>query len=395
MAGYFHHYLRSAVSLLQEYEGREPFSVFLKSYFKKNKKFGSRDRKIIGDLCFGYLRIGQAAASSSIEEQIKIGFYLTHQSDNGFLEAMYPAFLDSISQNSSSKLEYLKQQSIPIDVLGIFPFSTFLSSEIDPSAFGVSHLQKSLYFIKIRPGKKEIVMEMLQQHHILCKLFDNDVLGFDQNIDLSAILKVDEDIVVQDISSQKTMDLLKGLSFKGESVWDACAGGGGKSILVADQYSFKTHIASDIRPSILEELSKRMKKARVDLDATFCVDLANSLAVQVAKSYLPKCGMELIIADVPCSGSGTWGRAPEWLRLFDPVEIDTYHRKQVSIIENLLPLIKKNGYLLYITCSVFEKENEGVLKVIKEKHEVNILESKYIVGFPQGGDQLFTALITL
>ncbi|MEY2586932.1 MAG: hypothetical protein RLY11_781, partial [Bacteroidota bacterium] len=36
-----------------------------------------------------------------------------------------------------------------------------------------------------------------------------------------------------------------------------------------------------------------------------------------------------------------------------------------------------------------------VLKAIKEKHAINILESKYIVGFPQGGDQLFSALITL
>ncbi|MEY2587335.1 MAG: hypothetical protein RLY11_1184 [Bacteroidota bacterium] len=395
MAGYFHQYLRSAVLLLQEYEGREPFSVFLKSYFKKNKKFGSRDRKIIGDLCFGYLRIGQAAASSSIEDQIKIGFYLTHQEDNGFLEAVHPGFLNTISQPISYKIEYLNQQPISFDLDGIFPFSTFLSSEIDASAFGVSHLQKSLYFIKIRPGKKQVVLETLKQHRISFKAFENDVLGFDQNIDLSAVLKMDEDIVVQDISSQKTMDIVKGLPLKGESVWDACAGGGGKSILVADQFPFKTHVASDIRPSILEELSKRMKRARLDLQATFCVDLSNSLAVQVAKSYLPKEGVELIIADVPCSGSGTWGRAPEWLRLFDPVEIDAYQRKQVSIVENLLPLVKKNGYLLYITCSVFEKENEVVLKAIKEKHAINILESKYIVGFPQGGDQLFSALITL
>jgi 16S rRNA (cytosine967-C5)-methyltransferase len=123
--------------------------------------------------------------------------------------------------------------------------------------------------------------------------------------------------------------------------------------------------------------------------------LSNSLSVQVAKQFLPPDGVDLIIADVPCTGSGTWGRSPEWLRSFDPATIEIYHQRQVKIVENLLPFINQRGYLLYITCSVFTKENEAVLEALSEKHPVNILKQQYFIGYPQRGDQLFAALITL
>ncbi|MFZ9240439.1 MAG: Fmu (Sun) domain-containing protein, partial [Chitinophagaceae bacterium] len=169
----------------------------------------------------------------------------------------------------------------------------------------------------------------------------------------------------------------------------------GKSMLASDAFHFKRHFVSDLREHILDELSRRMNLAAVSIEKSFCVDLTNSLSVQVAKQYLPSTGIDLIIADVPCTGSGTWGRSPEWLRSFDPATIEVYHNKQVRIVENLLPFIKKNGYLLYITCSVFASENEGVLNELVEKHAVKVLKQQYFIGYTERGDQLFAALITL
>ena len=85
MGTYFYSYQNSAVSILTSYKGEEPFAVLIKNYFRRHKKFGSRDRKIISDLCFGYLRIGRSGENLSVSEQILIGFFLTHVVDNGFL----------------------------------------------------------------------------------------------------------------------------------------------------------------------------------------------------------------------------------------------------------------------------------------------------------------------
>jgi 16S rRNA (cytosine967-C5)-methyltransferase len=49
-------YLLSAQDILAKYKYPEPFHVFLKAQFKEHKKFGSRDRKIISALLFGYFR---------------------------------------------------------------------------------------------------------------------------------------------------------------------------------------------------------------------------------------------------------------------------------------------------------------------------------------------------
>ena len=40
-----HSYVESSVQILGEYKGEEPFASFLKKYFGRNKKYGSRDRK--------------------------------------------------------------------------------------------------------------------------------------------------------------------------------------------------------------------------------------------------------------------------------------------------------------------------------------------------------------
>ena len=236
---------------------------------------------------------------------------------------------------------------------------------------------------------------MLKDRGISFQTFGEETLGFEQHIHLDELFKIDEEVVVQDISSQQTITLLDEHAISGLSLWDACAGSGGKSILASDRFHFSSHYVSDIRPAILEELTKRLTNARLTVNDAFCVDLTNSLSIQVAKSHLPSEGVELIIADVPCSGSGTWGRSPEWLRSFNVNDVNAYQQKQIHILENLLPFVRKGGYLLYITCSVFKKENEDVIDSIVQSHAVKVVQQKYLIGYPNRGDQLFATLITL
>ncbi len=394
MAVFHQQHLRSAIDIIETYQFNEPFSVFLKNHFRKHKKFGSKDRKSIADLCFGYFRIGQSAMSYPIQDQIIIGFYLTHSIDNGFLLGTKPELSASINVATEKKAALLQESYPAFEASNIFVFRDYLSSAMDDDAFNFSHLIKPLVYINTRHQSQSTLTKQLSLHEVPF-VSEQGFIGFEQQIDLTKWFEVDREVLVQDISSQKTISLLKDCPLTPDAVWDACAGSGGKSILAADTFHFRHHYVSDVREHILDELSRRMHLAKVPIQQAFCVDLSNSLSVQVAKQFLPPDGVDLIIADVPCTGSGTWGRSPEWLRSFDPATIEIYHQRQVKIVENLLPFINQRGYLLYITCSVFTKENEAVLEALSEKHPVNILKQQYFMGYPQRGDQLFAALITL
>ena len=74
----FYSYLNSAKAILDEYDGSIPFATWLKQYFKSHKKFGSRDRKIVGDLCYSYFRLGKLFVERSIEERLLTAQFLCH-----------------------------------------------------------------------------------------------------------------------------------------------------------------------------------------------------------------------------------------------------------------------------------------------------------------------------
>jgi 16S rRNA (cytosine967-C5)-methyltransferase len=57
--------------------------------------------------------------------------------------------------------------------------------------------------------------------------------------------------------------------------------------------------------------------------------------------------------------------------------------------------VKKEGYFLYITCSVFEKENEGVVNFLKDHTSLQLVTQQYFTGYDKRADTLYAALFTL
>jgi 16S rRNA (cytosine967-C5)-methyltransferase len=144
---------------------------------------------------------------------------------------------------------------------------------------------------------------------------------------------------------------------------------------------------SDTRKNILENLKKRFTKAGIKNYHSFVSDLSISRPQQ---SILEK--QDLIIADVPCSGSGTWARTPEQLYFFTKKKIDDYAILQQKIVSNAIKVLNENGYLLYITCSVFKKENEDNMDFIQKNLNLQLIKSEYLQGDQMQADTLFAAL---
>jgi 16S rRNA (cytosine967-C5)-methyltransferase len=143
---------------------------------------------------------------------------------------------------------------------------------------------------------------------------------------------------------------------------------------------------SDKRKNILKNLDARFVKAGIKSYNSFIADLsANSFSID-------KNSFDLIIADVPCSGSGTWARTPEQLKFFRQEKIEQYALLQQQIISNVISSLAKGGYMLYITCSVFARENEENVNFIQKNLNLQLIKSDYLKGYQMQADTLFAAL---
>lgn len=390
----FYSYQNTALSIIRSYDFTQPFAQYLKRYFSQHSKFGSRDRRLISGLCYGYFRLGSSANQLSLTDQMQIGFFLTNQTDNGYLELFRFEWLDKIDASVNEKIAFISDTFPSFDPELIFPFEANLSEAIHRSSLSVSILGRSGFFIRIRPGRRASVVQKLLNAHVHFVEHDESCIEIKEQINLETILKINEDCVVQDISSQKTELLFPDFKNAHIDVWDPCAASGGKSIMFYDRFPGARIFVSDLRDSILSQLRDRFSSAGIKAESIFQADLLSSDVDKIIKRNVPKTGFDIILADVPCTGSGTWRRDPEWLRNFNENDLVFYQKRQIQIVENIIPYLKNGGYLLYITCSVFRSENEDVISYLTKERGLKMIESKMISGLETGGDHLFAALLT-
>ena len=144
---------------------------------------------------------------------------------------------------------------------------------------------------------------------------------------------------------------------------------------------------SDLRSSILTNLDVRFKKAGVKNYTLAQADVSSQA------TRLPGKQFDLILADVPCSGSGTWARNPERISFFEKDEIQQYADLQKRIVQRILPALKSGGLLLYVTCSVFRKENEEVVNSLLVNTELQLVKMLGFGADDFNTDKLFAALL--
>ena len=153
----FYSYLNSAKTILGEYDGSIPFTALLKQHFKSHKKFGSRDRKIVSDICYSYFRLGKLFNEKSVEDRLIIAQFLCHD-DSELIKELKPEWAGQLSNSLDEKLNFLSA-----DRKLIFPFAEELSNEIEKEEFVKSHLIQPDLFLRVRPNKQQTVIQKLEQ----------------------------------------------------------------------------------------------------------------------------------------------------------------------------------------------------------------------------------------
>ena len=164
---------------------------------------------------------------------------------------------------------------------------------------------------------------------------------------------------VQDLDSQAIGHVCA--PTPGQRWWDACAGGGGKSLHLARLMSGKgTVVASDIRDYKLVDVRKRA--VRADLHNIVCRPWDGRPLDPRKAAY------DGVLIDAPCTCSGTWRRNPDARWRTTRADIDELPRSQAAILDAACNAVKPGGVLVYATCSVFTRENRDVVAGFLARH---------------------------
>lgn len=382
-----HSHLNTAVTIIGKYKGQEPLAAFLKKFFAAEKKYGSGDRKSIAALCYAYYRLGKINMDVTKEERIITAVFLCNEQPLAFLEALRLEWNANVHLPLPEKWAMCEMNG---DLTQIFPWKKELSDGIDAPAFNLSFLQQPDLFLRVRRGREQVVKEKLDASGMPYRWIGSNTIALPNSSKIDPVIRLNREAVVQDLNSQLVLDpLLQHAAFPvSVSAWDCCAASGGKSILLLDKLIRKIDLTvSDIRESTLVNLSERFAEAGIGKYRSFVADLISPDLI------LPKEAYDLIICDAPCTGSGTWSRTPEQLYFFDPATAVDLAALQKRIAGNVIPSLKKGGFFVYITCSVFRAENEDVVSAIRENHRsLELLDSRILAGYEQKADSMFTAV---
>jgi 16S rRNA (cytosine967-C5)-methyltransferase len=361
-----------AKGILKSYTDTLPFDQYLRQVFRKNKQFGSNDRRFYRDYIYAWFRTGQWLLDQA-EKWDASAFLLR-------LDEKYPKVFRwekdgprSKCQSSENRWKCLFDHREEVPGLAvIFPAFNELSERFKSNTPEWLFEQAKLWF---RLSNANTILSDFATPGDF-PLSYHSAERVDLQSHLSHII-----YEVQDIASQKATAFVPVKN--GASVWDCCAGSGGKSLFIADHYHPQLLWCSDVRKNSLRNLEKRFRNRSLKPVVSECDPISET------PFNMPD--FDHIIADVPCSGSGTWRRNPENLVFFDRNKIEYYQHLQRRIIKAVVQKLSPTGKLHYITCSMYQSENEENVRWFEEHLDLTCVRSDYIDERDNGGDVLFAA----
>jgi 16S rRNA (cytosine967-C5)-methyltransferase len=362
-------FYQNCATLLFEYDGGTPFHLYLKSCFKENKNWGSTDRKRYRSACYYFWRNAFGVSRQSPE-------IILH-----WLQIHFTPEMENLESNSNynpyQSLEQYLSQNITTDILTPW----FIKEPLVWLSNGNITL-KGLQGQLIKAGIT------IEQTH-------GNAIAVSGQVNLNPWVD-NGNAYIQDISSQTAMDWttqpMAAYCHANSDVWDCCSGAGGKSISLLKQYPTTKLTCSDVRSNILENLKQRFQLLGLKQPNVFIAPLNGYNDSHKSKDSNQT--YNVILADVPCSGSGTWRRNPENLHYFDPQTIEQFADRQLNIIQNVLPSLAVGGYLVYLTCSIFAAENENIVKqVLQSNDNIQLVSEEFCGGIDLQGDFIYRSVL--
>jgi 16S rRNA (cytosine967-C5)-methyltransferase len=362
----------ASISILDKIIAGAPAERELTIWARGNRFAGSKDRAAIRDLVYDSLRNLRSYKHFSGLSGARGVFVGRLISKNEEIESIFngqgygPVCLTDIEKNTvntkKNDMPYAVQMDIP-DWLSE-KFGNIHNYNILKSRAPID-LRVNIKKISLKSAISELKKDNIETEKL--NLVDTAlrVKGETRKIPQTK-LYLNGLIELQDAGSQALVAQLD--CPKNGKVLDYCAGGGGKTLAIASRtFNNVSFSAYDKNQSRLKELKIRAQRAGIKVDL-----LKNDPVIGIEK-------YDLVVVDVPCSGSGSWRRSPDAKWKFTEQRLIELMAIQTEILENTADLVATGGTLAYLTCSLFSCENEEqVNKFILKNKSWKINQSKQI-----------------
>ena len=168
------------------------------------------------------------------------------------------------------------------------------------------------------------------------------------------------DLPQMDDGSRLVAELAAAAMPGAKRVWDCCAAPGGKTLILSRRLVAGEMVASDVSVKRLAQTEARLRRYAYAEHVRFAAaDAANANAVEGS--------FDLILCDVPCSGTGTLAENPEIRHRLKVEELARQAERQTAILEGASKRLAPGGRLVYSTCSLEPEECERVVEVVEKK----------------------------
>jgi len=159
-------------------------------------------------------------------------------------------------------------------------------------------------------------------------------------------------------------------------IWDCCAAPGGKTLMLARRLTTAEILATDISAKRIARMAARLRRYASAQRVRCAVADASDAGPEVSQDAK----FDLILCDVPCSGTGTLARNPEIRLRLRPDELARQSARQRAILSGALRRLAPGGRLLYSTCSLEPEENELVVEAVATKAGVRRLSMELLIA---------------
>jgi 16S rRNA (cytosine967-C5)-methyltransferase len=338
----------------------------LATLLRAHREYGSRDRRLFGQLVFSHFRWqGWLADLPTDEARAAAAFHLDATERHPAVDQWAVPNLAPVGRlDLAGKADALAawfQRPHPPDWRDLVP--PWTGSELlddgtpEPLHRFVSAVQlRPPLWLRCRRGQAPAVTEALHRLGIDARAHPHlpEALAIDGTVPLAELQKqVPGAFEVQDLASQ-----IVGLCCEpqaGQQWWDVCAGSGGKALHLSDLMNGRGKvIATDTRPGALSALAQRARASRTPNLAIAGPDRSGEIPLPPVQSQ------DGLLVDAPCSGLGTWSRNPDARWRTRAEQLPERGATQLAILRRAAPAVRPGGTLVYAVCSLARTETTRV-----------------------------------
>ena len=397
-----------ALKALYKIEKEDAYSnIALNQVLKENKNIDERDVGLISELVYGtitwkltldeiikkysniklkkisvwilnILRMGiyqiifldKIPKSAAVNESVNLAKRYGHKSSSNFVNAI----LRKVSVNDYRELKEIKDDKERISKTTSMPMWIIEELLKQKDIKEVEKICKNsnlkpnttIRINKLKTNKKELEEKLGKRKikYLEGSLEDFLVLKKVKNIENIDLFK-EGFFTVQDEGAGLIVDVLA--PKEDECILDACSSPGGKTTYIAEKMKNKGKIeAWDIHEHRVKLVQNAAKRLGINI-----IQAKTQDATEFNQDLVGK--FDKILLDVPCLGLGVIKRKPDikWKRKKEDIEEIT--KIQKAILDNCSKYLKKNGELVYSTCSILKEENEDIIeRFLKENLDFKI-----------------------